>query len=212
MSELENYDQDRLFKNFFFKYRFHLITSILVIALLVIVGRNLYLKTNTANTTSLYNFNKIISDFAIDSASENLYSDLKEFKDNSEYSKYSYYISSMLSYIDFEGSNFEMIVPLQKQNILKNDKAIFKDISKINLAVVYIELDEYENALNTLDNVSTDELKMLAFDIKGNIFKDQGDIENSIKSYKMALVHTNSNIPFENLLKSKIDLLSNSPE
>ena len=36
----------------------------------------------------------------------------------------------MLSYIDFEGSNFEMIVPLQKQNILKNDKAIFKDISK----------------------------------------------------------------------------------
>ena len=171
MSELENYDQDRLFKNFFFKYRFHLITSILVIALLVIVGRNLYLKTNTANTTSLYNFNKIISDFAIDSASENLYSDLKEFKDNSEYSKYFYYISSMLSYIDFEGSNFEMIVPLQKQNILKNDNAIFKDISKINLAVVYIELDEYENALNTLDNVSTDELKMLAFDIKGNIFK-----------------------------------------
>ena len=79
MSELENYDQDRLFKNFFFKYRFHLITSILVIALLVIVGRNLYLKTNIANTTSLYNFNKIISDFAIDSASENLYSDLKEF-------------------------------------------------------------------------------------------------------------------------------------
>ena len=59
-----------------------------------------------------------------------------------------------------------MIVPLQKQNILKNDNAIFKDISKINLAVVYIELDEYENALNTLDNVSTDELKMLAFDIK----------------------------------------------
>ena len=53
---------------------------------------------------------------------------------------------------------------------------------------------------------------MLALDIKGDILKDQGDIKRSIESYKMALVHTNSNIPFENLLKSKIDLLSNSPE
>ena len=31
---------------------------------------------------------------------------------------------------------------------------------------------------------------MLAFDIKGNILKDQGDIQRSIESYKMALVHT----------------------
>ena len=64
----------------------------------------------------------------------------------------------------------------------------------------------------TLDNIASDELKMLAFDIKGNILKSQGDIEGSIESYKMGLVHSNSNIPFENLLKSKIDLLSISSQ
>ena len=118
----------------------------------------------------------------------------------------------MLSYIDFDKSNFEIVVPLQKRNILKSDNAAFKDMSKINLAITYVEQDNYEKALKTLDNVASNELKMLALDIKGNILKDQGDIQRSIESYKMALVHTNSNIPFENLLKSKIDILSNSPE
>ena len=118
----------------------------------------------------------------------------------------------MLSYIDFDNSNFEMVVPLQKQNILKTNNAVFKDISKINLAITYLEQDDYEKALKTIDNVVSEELKMLALDIKGDILKDQGDIKRSIESYKMALVHTNSNIPFENLLKSKIDILSNSPE
>jgi predicted negative regulator of RcsB-dependent stress response len=209
MSELENYDQDRLFKNFFFKYRFHMVATIISIILLVILGRNLYLKNNLVNTSSLYDFNKIILDFASDSSSANLYSDLNEFLNNNKHSKYSFYISSMLSYIDFNKANFDMVVPLQKKNILKNDNKIFKDISKINLAAAYIEQDDFENALKSLDNVASDELKMLAFDIKGNILKDQGDIEGSIQSYTTALTFTNSNIPFENLLKSKIDLLSN---
>ena len=166
------------------------------------------MKNNIANTSYLYDFNKIVLDFANDPSSENLYSELNEFLDNNEKSQYSYYISSMLSYIDFNNSNFEMVVPLQKQNILKNDNAMFKDISKINLAITYLEQDDYEKALKTIDNVVSDELKMLALDIKGDILKDQGDIKGSIESYKMALVHSNSNIPFENLLKSKIDLLS----
>ena len=212
MSELENYDQDRLFKNLIFKYRFHLISSLLVIILVLILGRNYYLKNNTENTSTLYDFNKIVLDFANDSSSENLHSELNEFLNINNGSEYSYYISSMLSYIDFDKSNFDMVVPLQKQNILISDNAIFKDMSKINLATTYLEQDDYEKALKTLDNVASDELKMLALDIKGNILKDQGDIKRSIESYKMALVHTNSNIPFENLLKSKIDILSNSSE
>jgi len=212
MSELENYDQDRLFKNFFFKYRFHLIGSLLVIVLILILGRNYYLKNNISNTSTLYDFNKIVLDFANDPLSENLHSELNEFFNINDGSEYSFYIASMLSYIDFDKSNFEMVVPLQKQNILKSDNAVFKDMSKINLAITYLEQDDYEKALKTLDNVASDELKMLALDIKGNILKDQGDIQRSIESYKMALVHTNSNIPFENLLKSKIDILSNSPE
>ena len=53
---------------------------------------------------------------------------------------------------------------------------------------------------------------MLALDIKGNVLKGQGDIQGSIEAYKMALIHGNSNVTFENLLKSKIDLLSNSSE
>ena len=212
MSELENYDQDRLFKNFFFKYRFHLIGSLLVIVLILILGRNYYLKNNIANTSTLYDFNKIVLDFANDPLSENLHSELNEFLNINDGSEYSFYIASMLSYIDFDKSNFEMVVPLQKQNILKSDNAAFKDMSKINLAITYLEQDDYEKALKTLDNVASDELKMLALDIKGDILKDQGDIKRSIESYKMALVHTNSNIPFENLLKSKIDILSNSPE
>ena len=212
MSELENYDQDRLFKNFFFKYRFHLIGSLLVIVLILILGRNYYLKNNIANTSTLYDFNKIVLDFTNDPLSENLHSELNEFFNINDGSEYSFYIASMLSYIDFDKSNFEMVVPLQKQNILKSDNAVFKDMSKINLAITYLEQDDYEKALKTLDNVASDELKMLALDIKGNILKDQGDIQRSIESYKMALVHTNSNIPFENLLRSKIDILSNSPE
>jgi len=212
MSELENYDQDRLFKNFFFKYRFHLIGSLLVIVLILILGRNYYLKNNISNTSTLYDFNKIVLDFANDPLSENLHSELNEFFNINDGSEYSFYIASMLSYIDFDKSNFEMVVPLQKQNILKSDNAAFKDMSKINLAITYVEQDNYEKALKTLDNVASDELKMLALDIKGDILKDQGDIKRSIESYKMALVHTNSNIPFENLLKSKIDILSNSPE
>ena len=212
MSELENYDQDRLFKNFFFKYRFHLIGSLLVIVLILILGRNYYLKNNISNTSTLYDFNKIVLDFANDPLSENLHSELNEFFNINDGSEYSFYIASMLSYIDFDKSNFEMVVPLQKQNILKSDNAVFKDMSKINLAITYLEQDDYEKALKTLDNVASDELKMLALDIKGNILKEQGDIQRSIESYKMALVHTNSNIPFENLLKSKIDILSNSPE
>ena len=212
MSELENYDQDRLFKNFFFKYRFHLIGSLLVVVLILILGRNYYLKNNISNTSTLYDFNKIVLDFANDPLSENLHSELNEFFNINDGSEYSFYIASMLSYIDFDKSNFEMVVPLQKQNILKSDNAVFKDMSKINLAITYLEQDDYEKALKTLDNVASDELKMLALDIKGNILKDQGDIQRSIESYKMALVHTNSNIPFENLLKSKIDILSNSPE
>ena len=212
MSELENYDQDRLFKNFFFKYRFHLIGSLLVIVLVLILGRNYYLKNNISNTSTLYDFNKIVLDFANDPSSENLHSELNEFLNINDGSEYSFYIASMLSYIDFDKSNFEMVVPLQKQNILKSDNAVFKDMSKINLAITYLEQDDYEKALKTLDNVASDELKMLALDIKGNILKDQGDIQRSIESYKMALVHTNSNIPFENLLRSKIDILSNSPE
>ena len=212
MSELENYDQDRLFKNFFFKYRFHLIGSLLVIVLILILGRNYYLKNNISNTSTLYDFNKIVLEFANDPLSENLHSELNEFFNINDGSEYSFYIASMLSYIDFDKSNFEMVVPLQKQNILKSDNAVFKDMSKINLAITYLEQDDYEKALKTLDNVASDELKMLALDIKGNILKDQGDIQRSIESYKMALVHTNSNIPFENLLRSKIDILSNSPE
>ena len=97
-------------------------------------------------------------------------------------------------------------------NPAETDNTIFKDISIINLAAAYIEQDDYEKALKTIDNVASDELKMLALDMKGNILKDQGDIKGSIEAYKMALVHGNSNITFENLLKSKIDLLSNSSE
>ena len=212
MSELENHNQDQLFKNFFFKYRFHLITSFILIVLLIILGRTFYLKNNSVNTSNLYDFNKMVLNFSSDPSSENLYSELSEFLNKNDSSQYSYYIASMLSYIDFDKANFEMVVPLQKQNILKNENKIFKDISKINLAVAYIEQDDYEKALKTLDNVSSDELKMLALDIKGNVLKDQGDIKGSIEAYKMALVHGNSNITFENLLKSKIDLLSNSSE
>ena len=212
MSELENHNQDQLFKNFFFKYRFHLSTSLIFIVLLIIFGRTFYLKNNSENTSNLYDFNKMVLNFSSDPSSENLYLELNEFLNKKDSSQYSYYISSMLSYIDFNKANFELVVPLQKQNIFKNENIIFKDISKINLAVAYIEQDEYEKALKTLDNVSSDELKMLALDIKGNVLKDQGDFKGSIEAYKMALVHGNSNITFENLLKSKIDLLSNSPE
>ena len=212
MSELENHNQDQLFKNFFFKYRFHLATSLIFIVLLIIFGRNFYLKNNSENTSNLYEFNKMVLNFSSDPSSENLYSELNEFLNKKDSSQYSYYISSMLSYIDFNKANFEMVVPLQKQNILKNENMIFKDISKINLAVAYIEQDDYEKALKTLDNVTSDELKMLALDIKGNVLKGQGDFKGSIEAYKMALVHGNSNITFENLLKSKIDLLSNSSE
>ena len=212
MSELENHNQDQLFKNFFFKYRFHFATSIIFIVLLIIFSRTLYLKNNSENTSNLYDFNKMVLNFSSDPTSEGLYSELNEFLNKNDSSQYSYYISSMLSYIDFNKANFEMVVPLQKQNILKNENIIFKDISKINLAVAYIEQDDYEKALKTLDNVTSDELKMLALDIKGNVLKDQGDTKGSIEAYKMALVHGNSNITFENLLKSKIDLLSNSSE
>jgi len=212
MSELENHNQDQLFKNFFFKYRFHFATSIIFIVLLIIFSRTLYLKNNSENTSNLYDFNKMVLNFSSDPSSENLYLELNEFLNKKDSSQYSYYISSMLSYIDFNKANFEMVVPLQKQNILKNENMIFKDISKINLAVAYIEQDDYKKALKTLDNVSSDELKMLALDIKGNVLKDQGDFKGSIEAYKMALVHGNSNITFENLLKSKIDLLSNSSE
>ena len=120
MSELENYDQDRLFRNFF-KYRFHLIVSSIVIVLLAF-GRNLYFENNIANTSYLYDFNKIVLDFASDPSSENLYSELNEFLDNNENSQYSYYISSMLSYT--------LIIVISKrlyhskQNIFKNDNAI----------------------------------------------------------------------------------------
>ena len=212
MSELENHNQDQLFKNFFFKYRFHLATLLIFIVLLIIFGRTLYLKNNSEDTTNLYDFNKMVLNFSSDPSSENLYLELNEFLNKKDSSQYSYYISSMLSYIDFNKANFEMVVPLQKQNILKNENIMFKDISKINLAVAYIEQDDYEKALKTLDNVSSDELKMLALDLKGNVLKDQGDIKGSIEAYKMALVHGNSNTAFENLLKSKIDLLSNSSE
>ena len=75
-----------------------------------------------------------------------------------------------------------------------------------------MSIDYYLFCLKTLDNVTSGELKMLALDIKGNVLKDQGDFKGSIEAYKMALVHGNSNITFENLLKSKIDLLSNSFE
>ena len=212
MSELENHNQDQLFKNFFFKYRFHLSASLIFIVLLIIFGRNFYLKNNSENTSNLYEFNKMVLNFSSDPSSENLYLELNEFLNKKDSGQYSYYISSMLSYIDFNKANFEMVVPLQKQNILKNENIIFKDISKINLAVAYIEQDDYEKALKTLDNIASDELKMLALDIKGNVLKDQGDFKGSIEAYKMALVHGNSNITFENLLKSKIDLLSNSFE
>ena len=212
MSELENHNQDQLFKNFFFKYRFHLATSLIFIVLLIIFGRNFYLKNNSENTSNLYDFNKMVLNFSIDPSSENLYLELNEFFNKKDSSQYSYYISSMLSYIDFNKANYEMVVPLQKQNILKNENIIFKDISKINLAVAYIEQDDYEKALKALDNVSSVELKMLALDIKGNLLKDQGDFKGSIEAYKMALVHGNSNVTFENLLRSKIDLLSNSSE
>ena len=212
MSELENHNQDQLFKNFFFKYRFHLAASLIFIVLLIIFGRTFYLKNNSENTSNLYDFNKMVLNFSSDPSSENLYLELNEFLNKKDSSQYSYYISSMLSYIDFNKANFEMVVPLQKQNILKNENIIFKDISKINLAAAYIEQDDYEKALKTLDNVSSDELKMLALDIKGNVLKDQGDFKGSIEAYKMALVHGNNNIAFENLLKSKIDLLSNSSE
>ena len=212
MSELENHNQDQLFKNFFFKYRFYLITSFILIVFVIILGRTFYLKNNSANTSNLYDFNKMVLNFSSDPLSENLYSELNEFLNKNDSSQYSFYISSMLSYIDFNKANFEIVVPLQKQNILKNENIMFKDISKINLAVAYIEQDDYEKALKTLDNVSSDELKMLALDLKGNVLKDQGDIKGSIEAYKMALIHGNSNIAFENLLKSKIDLLSNSSE
>jgi len=212
MSELENHNQDQLFKNFFFKYRFHLAASLIFIVLLIIFGRTFYLKNNSENTSNLYDFNKMVLNFSSDPSSENLYLELNEFLNKKDSGQYSYYISSMLSYIDFNKANFEMVVPLQKQNILKNENIIFKDISKINLAVAYIEQDDYEKALKTLDNIASDELKMLALDIKGNVLKDQGDFKGSIEAYKMALVHGNSNITFENLLKSKIDLLSNSSE
>ena len=212
MSELENHNQDQLFKNFFFKYRFHLALSLILVVLLVILGRTFYLKNNSENTSNLYDFNKMVLNFSSDPSSENLYSELNEFLNKNDSSQYSFYISSMLSYIDFNKANFEIVVPLQKQNILKNENIIFKDISKINLAVTYIEQDDYEKALKTLDNIASDELKMLALDIKGNVLKDQGDFKGSIEAYKMALVHGNSNITFENLLKSKIDLLSNSFE
>ena len=212
MSELENHNQDQLFKNSFFKYRFHLASSLILIVLLIIFGRTLYLKNSSDNNSNLYDFNKMVLNFSSDSSSENLYSELNEFLNKKDSSQYSYYISSMLSYIDFNKANFEMVVPLQKQNILKNQNIIFKDISKINLAVAYIEQDDYEKALKTLDNVTSDELKMLALDIKGNILKDQGDFKGSIEAYKMALVYGNSNVTFENLLKSKIDLLSNFSE
>lgn len=212
MSELENHNQDQLFKNFFFKYRFHLATLLIFIVLLIIFSRTLYLKNNSENTSNLYDFNKMVLNFSSDPSSENLYLELNEFLNKKDSGQYSYYISSMLSYIDFNKANFEMVVPLQKQNILKNENIIFKDISKINLAVAYIEQDDYEKALKTLDNIASDELKMLALDIKGNVLKDQGDFKGSIEAYKMALVHGNSNITFENLLKSKIDLLSNSSE
>ena len=133
--------------------------------MILILGRNYYLKNNTANTSTLYDFNKIVLDFVSDPSSENLYSELNEFLNINNGSEYSYYISSMLSYIDFDKSNFEMVVPLQKQNILKSENIIFKDMSIINLAITYLEQDYYEKALKTLDNIASDELKMLALDI-----------------------------------------------
>ena len=84
MSELENHNQDQLFKNFFFKYRFHLATLLIFIVLLIIFSRTFYLKNSSENTSNLYDFNKMVLNFSSDPSSENLYSELNEFLTESE--------------------------------------------------------------------------------------------------------------------------------
>jgi predicted negative regulator of RcsB-dependent stress response len=76
-------------------------------------------------------------------------------------------------------------------------------VSSIRLARVQIELDQLENAMQTIESVTNEAYKVQVNEIKGDIYALQKNIDKATLAYSEALTAQ----PNHNLLKMKLDNL-----
>lgn len=96
-------------------------------------------------------------------------------------------------------SAIELIQPLTKDK----DENI-QTVAIFRLANIYLEKEDYDKALQTLDILENENYLGLYNSIKGDIYFSSGDLENAKKYYQLSIDYAKDNT-FKELIRTKLN-------
>jgi len=103
---------------------------------------------------------------------------------------------------EFENENYDLSMSYLQEILNININKTYNSLANIKIAIIYIQKEDYANALKKLDEVEMQNaFKQVLSEIKGDIYKYKGDKVKSLKFYDEAI--SASAINNENLLMKR---------
>ena len=103
---------------------------------------------------------------------------------------------------EFENENYDLSMSYLQEILNININKTYNSLANIKIAIIYIQKEDYANALKKLDEVEMQNaFKQVLSEIKGDIYKYKGDKVKSLKFYEEAI--SSSAINNENLLMKR---------
>ncbi|WBF65227.1 MAG: tetratricopeptide repeat protein [Candidatus Kinetoplastibacterium crithidii] len=126
---------------------------------------------------------------------------IKKNNTNDSYSKLSSLIAANVfqEKLLFDEAKTELI---WLSNIEKNN--VFQHIAKLRLSNVFINIGEYDRALECLKH-SPKSFEGLFDNSRGDVFFAQGNLSKAIENWKLSLNHMDKNDPLFKIIQLKID-------
>ena len=98
------------------------------------------------------------------------------------------------------------------QWVVDKGQTTHQSIARVRLATVLLDEKKYDDALKTLDAITSDAFTSLAADVKGDILVAQGRTDEARAAYQMAVDKADSRSPLKPISQAKLDAVGGATE
>ena len=125
-------------------------------------------------------------------------------KTNHTDSSYTEYASLIMAKNHVEKQQYQQALKLIKP-LFTSKNILISHSARLRAANIYLEIDNYEQALKALEIDTTSEFNGLYNNIKGDIYLVKNDIEAAKKHYRLALNKVGESSGLKNLIQIKLN-------
>lgn len=96
----------------------------------------------------------------------------------------------------------------QLSTLVNNDNNLIASIANMRIASIQLEMGNFKEAINTLDNNESGEFNGLYSQLKGDIYVADNQINKAKEHYKLALTQISRDSELQSLISIKLDDLN----